>query len=485
MNNQTYESNLNKDVLKYLPVKILPAFSGLLTIYFLTRTLSVHLYSNYVFITATILLFGQLISGWINSSVLFFFPDYVLNHKLDVLKMNVIVLQMLLFSIGAIGFAVSCYFGLKDFLMIILGLLLLLSQTFLNLLYSFLQAERRIFVQIRSTTIQSLIQIIGILICFLYWKENLYVVVGVLFLSYFVASNYVMYSDKIYGMLFNSQSFSYLDFSIGKKILLYGLPVCVWFFASQFYAIGDRILFKYFNISYLVGNYASFRDLSVGLSGFITMPLLMASHPIIIQMWKKGIAKDEIGKVISQNIKLLISLFTPVFIGVFLVGDWVLTQVVGKKYLLDTNLMFLVLLSVFFGTVSMYLHKGLEVTGRTILMAKIALSVSALSLVMNLLLLPMYGVKAACVVSVFSQTLYCATVYWFSKKMIPIAIAYSFLIKNVFFVVAAYFIFNYDLFKDSFLALRFALFLLSSIVVLLSSNEIRLMLTLIKNKVKQ
>jgi O-antigen/teichoic acid export membrane protein len=291
-----------------------------------------------------------------------------------------------------------------------------------------------------------------------------------------------MYADKIYELILSRQSISILDFSIGKRILFYGLPVCVWFFASQFYAIGDRILFKYFNIDDLVGNYASFRDLSVGLSGFITMPLLMASHPIIVQMWKKDVSRDEIGKVLSRNVKLLITLFTPVFIGVFLVGDWVLTQVVGEKYLLDNNLMFLVVMTVFFSAVSMYLHKGLEVTGRTILMAKIALSVAALSLLLNLFLIPIYGVIAACIVSLASQIVYCATVYGFSKKMISITIPYAFLFKNILLIAFAYIVFNYIFIQDSFLPLRFAIFLISTIYLLISSKEMRLMFNLLKNK---
>jgi O-antigen/teichoic acid export membrane protein len=445
----------------------------------LTRTLSISLYSNYAFITATILLFGQLISGWINSSVIFFYPDFEVNNSIDVLKINVIALQLILYLLGAIGFALTCYFGLEDFLMVIYGLLLLLSQTFLNLLYSFLQAERRIFVQIRSTSIQSLIQIIGVVFCFFYQKENLYVVIAVLFLSYFVASNYVMYSDKIYGLIFNSKAISSLDFGIAKRILLYGLPVCVWFFASQFYAIGDRILFKYFNVHDLVGNYASFRDLSVGLSGFITMPLLMASHPIIVQMWKNNVSKHEIEKLLSQNIKLLITLFAPVFMGIFLIGDWVLTKVVGKKYLLDNELMFLVLLSIFFGTVSMYLHKGLETTGRTILMAKIAVFVAILSLILNVLFIPNYGVKAACIVSVMAQLIYCILVYWFSKNVFRIKVPYAFLFKNIFLIVFAFMLSHFVFEKDTFLLARLFTLVIIAVYLLISSTEINDMIKLI------
>lgn len=481
--NEQDSYNLNKDILKYLPVKILPAFSGLLTIYLLTRTLSTALYSNYAFITATILLFGQLISGWINSSVMFFYPDYMVNNSIDELKINVIALQLMLFFFGGIGFAFSCYFGLKDFTIVILGLLLLLSQTFLNLLYSFLQAERRIIVQIKSTIVQSLIQIIGIAYCFFYQKDNLFFVVLVLFISYFFASNYVMYSDKVYGLILNKKSQSLLDFRIGKKILFYGLPVCIWFFASQFYAIGDRILFKYFNIHNLVGHYASFRDLSVGLSGFITMPLLMASHPIIVQMWKNNQSKDEINKILSQNIKLLMTLFTPVFMAIFLIGDFVLIKIVGSKYLLDNNFMFYVLLSIFFGTVSMYLHKGLEVTGKTMLMAKIALFVAGISLIMNVFFIPIYGVKSSILISVMSQVLYCFSVYFFSKSIIFISISYFFLFKNLFFITLAYIISNFVLIQDSFLAIRFCVFIACTIYILISSKEIKAMINLLKIKV--
>ena len=73
MNKIDYGSFLNKDIIRYIPVKILPAISGLMTVFFLTRFLSFRLYSDYTFLTASILLFTQLIAGWSNSSIIFFF----------------------------------------------------------------------------------------------------------------------------------------------------------------------------------------------------------------------------------------------------------------------------------------------------------------------------------------------------------------------------------------------------------------------------
>lgn len=478
MSKNNYANSLNRDVLKYLPVKILPAFAGVFTIFLLTRTLSTSLYADYVFLIATILLFGQLVAGWVNSSVLYFYPDYVNNNSVAVLKINVILLQLILFLLGSVAYIITSYLGLKNFEIVIIGLLLMLSQTFLSLLYSILQAERRIFIQIRSTIIQSLIQIIGIGVCYFFYKEKLDVVFLVLFLSYFFAVNYVMYCEGLFSLVFNKRQLSSLDFGISKDILLYGLPICIWFFATQFYSIGDRILFNYLKIDYLVSNYASFRDLSVGLSGFITMPLLMASHPLIIQMWKTSENLYKIEEIIANNIKLLITLFTPIFMGVFLLGDWLLIQVVGEKYLLDTNLMFLVLTSIFFGTLSMYLHKGLEVTGRTILMAKIAALVAVLSLLLNFILIPVFGVFGACLVALLSQLMYCSIIYFHSKKVIKIKISILFITKNIMFIAFSFLIKFLDQVNSIFM--NIIILTLCSIYIFYCSSELKSFFNLIK-----
>ncbi|GAB3902917.1 hypothetical protein GCM10028826_01290 [Mucilaginibacter boryungensis] len=205
---------------------------------------------------------------------------------------------------------------------------------------------------------------------------------------------------------------------LAKKILLYGLPICVWFFASQFYTVGDRVLFKYFNVVQYVGNYASFRDLAVGLSGFLTMPLLLASHPIIITMWKNGDEKYKIEQLIEQNIRILILFFFVSFVLTILSGKWIMTTIVSVKYLLNTTLMCLVLLSIFIGTISMYIHKALEVTGKTLLMSKISICVAILSFVLNFVILPLYGVTGAVIVNLVCQVTYLIAVYYYSKSIL-------------------------------------------------------------------
>jgi O-antigen/teichoic acid export membrane protein len=430
MNKIDYATFLNKDILRYIPVKILPAISGLITVFFLTRVLSVNLYSDYTFLAASILLFIQLVAGWSNSSIIYFINDFKDIRSIEHFKINVIFFQLLICIIGSFGFIIVVYLAIKDYQLVILGLLLMFSQILLNLLYSFLQAERQIILQVKSSVIQSCIQIFGIFGCFYFKSENLINVFFVIFLSYFFSILFLFFSYKFKSDINYFKIKHIIDFNIAKKLFKYGLPICVWFFATQFYSTGDRIILKYYNISKLVGNYAAFRDLSVGLSGFITMPLLLASHPIIMNLGKDRGNKYQVEIILVNNIKILITLFSIVFVGLFLIGDTILLWIVGDKYLLENYLMFLVLLSIFFGTISIYLQKGLEISGKTGLMAKIAIIISFLSLLLNITFLPIYGINGACIIALFSQIIYCIWIYCYSRSIFKLSISINFLASN-------------------------------------------------------
>ncbi|WP_316790824.1 lipopolysaccharide biosynthesis protein [Pedobacter frigoris] len=469
-------SHLDKikgDAIKYLPVKILPAFSGLLTIYILTRILAPFKYAEYTFIFAAGLLFLQLVGAWINSTVLYFYPDFEKNNELDKLKANIISLQLLLLVIGCLGLGLTCYFGNIDWQLIVVSTLLMCSQVMVNVLYSLLQAERQIAIQIQSTILQSVIQIIGIGYCFLFCPHNLLVIFFVLFSSYFFALVFVVYKTKIFniaGLLFT------FDIVLAKRNLLYGLPICLWVFSTQFYSIGDRLILKYFNITSSVGSYASFRDLSVGLSGFLTMPLLLASHPIIMGMWKNNVDKKVIEKLLGHNIRILIIFIAITGIVIFISGEWVMSKFLSAEYFLPRSLMIVIVVSIFIAAISMYVQKALEVTNKTFLMCKITLSLALLSLVINIIVIPRYGIFGAISVNFLSQGMYLLIVYFFSRNILQPVVGFKF-IFHILVVIAVVLLGNFffsflleEYYND---ALKFAYTCISTMFILVSFKDVR------------
>jgi O-antigen/teichoic acid export membrane protein len=423
-------SSFKSDIIKYFPVKIFPGINGIITIYLLTRSLKPENYGAYSFIIATILLFSQLAGGWLNSSIIYFHPDHSKTGTLHELVQSVIKLQMLLCSGTSIGLAIVLWLGSHDYKIVILGFLIMIFQVSQNLIYSFLQAGRKINIQARSTAIQSLTQIIGLIIYRIFFRDRIALVIGVVMLGYLSSTVYAFFKDHFYQFItFNKQKFNRLESrKIIHEVLVYGLPICIWIFANQFYNIGDRIVLKFFHISKGLGNYTSFRDLAIGLSAFITTPILMASHPIIMQVWKFTMQKDEIEEIINHNIRILIVLFTPLIVGTIILGKIIMSRFVGTAYLLDTSFMTIIWVTTLLGGISMYLHKPFEVTNRTFIMSKIAVLTALGSLLLNCLLIPFFGIKASVYIGLIVQLYYCIHIYIASRQFFKLKIQFQFLI---------------------------------------------------------
>src|SRR5512137_123560 len=67
---------LDRDILGYYPVKLIPAVTGLFTILILTRNLVPDEYGTYAVVMATVLLISQIFGTWLSNAVLYVYPDY-------------------------------------------------------------------------------------------------------------------------------------------------------------------------------------------------------------------------------------------------------------------------------------------------------------------------------------------------------------------------------------------------------------------------
>ena len=407
------------DTLKYIPIKIMPAFSGILTVFFLTKKglLDLPSYVDYTFIIAALLICSQIVGGWVNSSVIYYYTGYEHDSDREDFAVNISYLQLFFLWLGGVVLFSVIMFTLQSFVVALFTVGILFLQTFLTFNYSFFQAKRDIKSQVNATFLQALLQIAGVIGCYYFFKGSVGYVFFFLFLSYLITGVYMIVMKK---NVMHLKPGADVNIDICKKILAYGLPICLWFFSTQLYQIGDRILFKYFNLTYHVGNYVSFRDLSVGLSGFIAMPLLFASHPIIIQLSKNPENKSVIEKLLRRNIGILSAVFLPVMIITYFYGDFLIQYIVGKQYVLKPALMVAVLFTILLGVIAIYLQKGIEAKGNTMLMLKISMITAVFSIVLNLVFIKTYGVVSAIYISLLSHIVYCVGIYLYSRKVFKI-----------------------------------------------------------------
>lgn len=413
-----YGKLLGKDVLYYLPVKLFPAITGLLSIYILTRKLAPSEYGTYSVVITTALLFTQLAGAWLSSAVLYVYPDYVKDHSIS-FQIQVQKIQAIVSIPAAMAAYVILLLITHEQSLALIGSLMMVLQMFQGLMQTFLQSTRQVISQAISVAIQCVTQLTVLcsLVFIAHGKE-------LAALSAVSAG----YAAAIVVLLVQSKAFrASKDPNCGldtkdlfKKLSSYGMPMCIWFFATQFYTVGDRLLLKMFNVTDTLGQYASFRDLATGCAGFLTMPLLMASHPIIMAMWKERRDRTDIEQIMSQNMSILTLMFVPLLVLIDVCGKELITPILGQRYLLDTRIMLMVVGSIYLGCMAIYIQKGLEVTGKTLPMAKIALIVAFVSMVVNAFLIKVFGVIGTSLMVIVSNIIYILAVrHYTSKTLTP------------------------------------------------------------------
>lgn len=405
--NNSANRNLQSDIVAYIPAKLIPAFSGIASIWLLTKILKGSGYIDYSFVMALVVIGFQVVNGWLNSSIIYLAQQFK-EQQYYFFRNAVLSIQFyLLIAVSVIVFVLA-YFGLYNFGASVLTCLILCAQMLQAYFFSFFQVERKISSQTKAAAIQSISQLLFLSICFFYYSNSLNAALLGIFAGYALGNIYSFYSSdfKVHFSAKGFFRFTKRKKVIFKKIFTYGIFICFWFFASQFYLIGDRLVLKYQHITEGVGGYTAFRDLSIGLAGLLTMPILMASHPEIMRLWHNGRNKAEIENILAFNIRIITILFTPLLLIIYFSGPWITTQLLGNDFEVSALTQFFVVLSIYLSTVSMYVHKGFEVKGHTRPMAIYAIITGLFSFTLNIIFARRLGVTGCAAIAVASQIVY-------------------------------------------------------------------------------
>lgn len=464
---------VNLDIIKYLPFKFFPGLAGLATIFFLVKSFSPEEYGLYSYIISSALIVLQLGSSWIVNSTLFVFPEYQTKEHFQLEKYISIFQLYILIPLGAL-LAVVVYNFTGRYELALLSFLLLVIQGLSALYNGFLQANRSIGVQAKASLIQSTIQII--LIYIVIFKLNYSIEYALIVLIIGLATSFCyLYFHRLKNRIIAHNISSK---EIIRKVLKFGIPMGVWFFFYQIIISGDRIVMKYYHLNNELGQYSSFKDLMIGVCGFLTMPFLLASHPIIMKIWKDGGDKNKIILIMQRNVSIILLLFIPIIVLFLCVGSQVIKVVIKDKYLLSNVNMALILISILISSINLYVQKGLEVSGRTIALAVIAMLSSLIGLAFNIYLAPTYGLMAILIISIVVQICYGLFVFFYTKKILEFKFSINNILKmgfwSTFIIISYYGItgfigIDHPYFLPSFLAI----FISSLLILYLCSIEIR------------
>ncbi|MBA7678252.1 lipid II flippase MurJ [subsurface metagenome] len=226
---------------------------------------------------------------------------------------------------------------------------------------------------------------------------------------------YIYIYRKKTGIYFKP-SMRHFDWELSRKLLRYGLPMSVWIISFQLLFLANRLIISSMRSNKEVGIYASSYDLINGSLSLMMTPFLLASHPIIMQLWAQAHERTEIEQLIKRVLRYLLLLCIPIFIFSLVVNEELLAFVLGQGFGIEGWIVPVLVAGVICSGFSMYAHKGLEIAERTKVMLGVAVITVCLNIVLNLIFIKRFGYPAAAIMALFSYLFYMFVVYRFSRR---------------------------------------------------------------------
>lgn len=232
---------------------------------------------------------------------------------------------------------------------------------------------------------------------------------------------------------------------MGKELLLFSLPLLAANTSTIIIMQMDTLMLGYFKTAYVVGLYNAAHPISQLIRFFLNV-LFFIYVPITSQLYAKNHI-NEIRKNYMTLTKWIVSLTFPFFLIIFLFPEAVLNILFGSSYAQASVSLTLQILAlgmfthVFFGPNS----ATLIVMGKSRLHMTNNLIAMIMNLILNLLLIPAYGIIGAAVASAVSigsvsalailQIFHTHRIYPFSKTYLKSMITFTILIFLIYTLV--------------------------------------------------
>jgi O-antigen/teichoic acid export membrane protein len=194
-----------------------------------------------------------------------------------------------------------------------------------------------------------------------------------------------------------------------KKTFQFGFLITGWLMISSLFNVADRFIIRHYFDFEKVGVYSVVYDLIYRITAFVSMPVLLTLHPLIMKMWNESRQQDAMA-LIRKAVLLLGLLLVAEITGYLILGNWLFETL----FHLDTPglmpLMIPLIISSVLWQAALFLHKPMEIFFKQRQMIAGILISLASNIILNFIFVPRYGFQAAAYTTLASTLVYIAFV---------------------------------------------------------------------------
>lgn len=222
-------------------------------------------------------------------------------------------------------------------------------------------------------------------------------------------------AGNILGFIIADTNFSLLSMSwnatkqyssrLSNYLWAYGWPMAAWAGTATSLNVVDRYIIGWLVDVQSVGIYSAVYDVIYKSLNLLLTPILLAAHPMIVREWNTG-NTIEAKKLIRQSLVFQICI-SSIFILVISINNERLVEfVLGRNDEVAFMLIFPVALAAVIWQTTMLLHKPLELEKRTRLLLLFCMISLIMNIILNIILIPLFGYIAASYTTLASAVLY-------------------------------------------------------------------------------
>lgn len=235
-----------------------------------------------------------------------------------------------------------------------------------------------------------------------------------------------------------------------KRYFKYGIPLVGLSVSTWLLGASAKYIIAYFESDASVGVYSVVGSLSHSIYSMFTLIIVSAFHPIIINKWKENEKKivPFVSKVIDYNVLLL----TPLVFYGCLKSPILLQVFKGDIYASYSSIFVWGAISSAISAMSLLTHKYYELTENTKMIFIYNLISAIVNIILNIILIPLYGFQVAAMVGVVSTVVYYLLVKISTLRVFPVRMSIKTLVVSLSSVVVFYLIDRILQIKQNFIS---------------------------------
>jgi O-antigen/teichoic acid export membrane protein len=393
----------SKELARYVPAQVVPAFLAILSVPLLTRILTVDEFGRYSLVVSSVAIMVAL-SGWLTMSMVRFYPAMPGKETALLIRTSFWVQLALAAAFGMAAFVAARLFwsgeaGLQE--LVIAGIVVFMVQSLFNLQTSSLQAQFQTnaysLFSISSKTIGLglglLLTIVlhrgaqgmlwgaagGMLICLPFlWRKSLKV-------------------TSLTGPI---------SFPLLRDLASYGVPLVLGNLGAWVLSQADRYLVALYFSTQEVGVYSAAYWVSENSMKLMSVIFMLSSTPLLATTWeKKGQEASEKLLISVTRVYLLVAI--PAAIGLSVLSVPLLRVLTGTAYATGYTVVPWVIAGAFFLGLQQRFNQVLLLLKRSrIVMIWLVIS-GALNVLLNVLFLRRFGYQVAAINTLVSYAFLC------------------------------------------------------------------------------